>query len=298
MIGELAALAAAIGWAFSSVSYRKALSSASPFQANAIRSISAGVLMLVFCVALGKIGSLVNLPLSVALVAGLSGIISLVVGDTLYMFSLKHLSVSRVVPIGSTYPLFNILIAVILKGEEITAFIIVGALSIVFGIWLISRQEKNALNNSHTKTMTKALIATLSAAAMWAVSMTLMNDAVTNLETSTLDDAFAINIIRVLATSILLLAMSPFADRQFKFLKTPKKVWLILVLSGLVSLGLAWFLLAFSFLYIKESVAVPISSTTPLFSTIAGIVLLKEPITKQIAFGSIIIVLGTFLLFA
>jgi len=71
-----------------------------------------------------------------------------------------------------------------------------------------------------------------------------------------------------------------------------------LVLSGLVSLGLAWFLLAFSFLYIKESVAVPISSTTPLFSTIAGIILLKEPITKQIAFGSIIIVLGTFLLFA
>jgi len=298
MIGELAALAAAIGWAFSSVSYRKALSNTSPFQANAIRSISAGVLMLVFCVALGKIGSLVNLPLSVALVAGLSGIISLVVGDTLYMFSLKHLSVSRVVPIGSTYPLFNILIAVILKGEEITAFIIVGALSIVFGIWLISRQEKNALNNSHTKTMTKALIATLSAAAMWAVSMTLMNDAVTNLETSTLDDAFAINIIRVLATSILLLAVSPFADRRLKFLKTPKKVWLVLVLSGLVSLGLAWFLLAFSFLYIKESVAVPISSTTPLFSTIAGIVLLKEPITKQIAFGSIIIVLGTFLLFA
>jgi len=298
MIGELAALAAAIGWAFSSVSYRKALSNTSPFQANAIRSISAGVLMLVFCVALGKIGSLVNLPLSVALVAGLSGIISLVVGDTLYMFSLKHLSVSRVVPIGSTYPLFNILIAVILKGEEITAFIIVGALSIVFGIWLISRQEKNALNNSHTKTMTKALIATLSAAAMWAVSMTLMNDAVTNLETSTLDDAFAINIIRVLATSILLLAVSPFADRRLKFLKTPKKVWLVLVLSGLVSLGLAWFLLAFSFLYIKESVAVPISSTTPLFSTIAGIILLKEPITKQIAFGSIIIVLGTFLLFA
>lgn len=298
MIGELAALAAAIGWAFSSVSYRKALSNTSPFQANAIRSISAGVLMLVFCVALGKIGSLVNLPLSVALVAGLSGIISLVVGDTLYMFSLKHLSVSRVVPIGSTYPLFNILIAVILKGEEITAFIIVGALSIVFGIWLISRQEKNALNNSHTKTMTKALIATLFAAAMWAVSMTLMNDAVTNLETSTLDDAFAINIIRVLATSILLLAVSPFADRRLKFLKTPKKVWLVLVLSGLVSLGLAWFLLAFSFLYIKESVAVPISSTTPLFSTIAGIVLLKEPITRQIAFGSIIIVLGTFLLFA
>jgi DME family drug/metabolite transporter len=298
MIGELAALAAAIGWAFSSVAYRKALSNASPFQANAIRSISAGALLFVIGAVFGKTGNLVDLPLSVALAAGLSGIISLVLADTLYMFSLKHLGVSRAVPIASTYPLFNILIAVTLKGEEITPFIIIGAVSIISGIWLISRQENNAVTNSHTKTMTKGLIASLSAAVMWAAGMTLMNDAVTNVETSTLDDAFAINLIRVLAASILLLATSPFADRQFKLLKAPKKIWLILAVSGLVSLGLAWFLLAFSFLHIKGSVAVPISSTTPLFSTIAGIVFLKEPITKQITLGSIIIVLGTFLLFA
>lgn len=98
MIGELAALAAAIGWAFSSVSYRKALSKASLFQANAIRSISAGALLFVICTVLGKTGNLVDLPLSVALAAGLSGVISLVLADTLYMCSLKHLGVSIAVP--------------------------------------------------------------------------------------------------------------------------------------------------------------------------------------------------------
>jgi drug/metabolite transporter (DMT)-like permease len=68
-------------------------------------------------------------------------------------------------------------------------------------------------------------------------------------------------------------------------------------LGGLVALGLGWFLLTYSFLYIPEAQAVPISSTTPLFAVVSGMIFLKERITVRNVAGTIIIVLGIFLLF-
>jgi drug/metabolite transporter (DMT)-like permease len=55
--------------------------------------------------------------------------------------------------------------------------------------------------------------------------------------------------------------------------------------------------LAYSFTEIPETQAVPLSSTTPLFSTLAGTVLLHEKVTVRNALGSVIIVAGIFLIF-
>ncbi|MBX5327828.1 EamA family transporter [Candidatus Bathyarchaeota archaeon A05DMB-5] len=41
----------------------------------------------------------------------------------------------------------------------------------------------------------------------------------------------------------------------------------------------------------------PISSTTPLFSTLTGIIFLREKVTLANAIGSVLIVAGIFLLF-
>jgi transporter family protein len=71
----------------------------------------------------------------------------------------------------------------------------------------------------------------------------------------------------------------------------------MLLVGGIIAVGLGWFLLTLSFSYIPESQAVPISSTTPLFSTLSGIVFLREKVTAKVAIGSIIIVFGTFLIF-
>jgi transporter family protein len=76
-----------------------------------------------------------------------------------------------------------------------------------------------------------------------------------------------------------------------------KRPLVAFILGGIVALAIGWFLLTMSFLYIPESEAVPISSITPLFATMVGIIFLREPVTAKIVLGSVIIVAGIFLIF-
>ena len=52
----------------------------------------------------------------------------------------------------------------------------------------------------------------------------------------------------------------------------------------------------FSFMNIVESQAMPISSTTPLFSALAGFMLFKERLTPNSVIGAAIIVVGVVLI--
>jgi drug/metabolite transporter (DMT)-like permease len=127
--------------------------------------------------------------------------------------------------------------------------------------------------------------------------MTLLSLAVTSPGIIGLNGVLAIMSLRVLAAWIVMLALSPVLDRGFGFLKMSWQTWLLMALGGVIGIGVGNFLLSYSFLYTQEARAVPISSTTPFFSVIAGIVLLHEPVTTWIVLGSLAIVLGTFLLF-
>lgn len=53
----------------------------------------------------------------------------------------------------------------------------------------------------------------------------------------------------------------------------------------------------YSFTYISESQATPISSTTPLFATVSGMIFLHERITAKNVAGSVMVVVGIFLFF-
>lgn len=107
----------------------------------------------------------------------------------------------------------------------------------------------------------------------------------------------AVNTIRVVAVAVFLLASAPVTDREFSFLKMQRKTLAALVFGGIAALASGWFFLTYSFLYTSESQAVPISSTTPLFATVSGIVFLHERVTARNVAGSILVVFGIFLIF-
>ena len=142
MIGELAALGAALSWTVSAMLYRKALSETKPLSANVVRLTCTAAALLVFLAVIGKLGVLMSLSADVAVLAGISGVIGLGVGDTLYMMSLKSIGVARAVPITCTYPLFSLVWAARFKGELVTLPVGLGAIAIVLGIWLLSQENK------------------------------------------------------------------------------------------------------------------------------------------------------------
>jgi len=296
MIGELAALGAAICWTVSAVFYKEALLRAKPISINIVRCACTSMVLVACFVVIGKLGILMDLSLYAVVVACVSGVIGLGFGDTLYLAALKLIGVARAVPITCIYPLFNLLLAVFLEGETVSLQVVFGTVAIVFGIWLIS-QEGKATSALRKRVLVKGVAYALVTAVLWAVSIDMINTAVTLPEKLSLDHALAVNTVRVLAVAAFLLASAPVIDREFGFLKMQRRTLAALVSGGLVALALGWFFLTFSFLHIPQSQAVPISSTTPLFATMSAIIFLHEKVTAKNVAGSVVIVMGIFLIF-
>jgi len=149
MIGELAALGAALCWTFSAVFCKRALTSTKPIPANTVRCLGTSLILVAVLALAGRIEVLAELPEYAVFLACASGVVGLGLGDTLYMLSLKSLGVSRAVPITCIYPLFNLVWAYLLAGEAITVQVAAGAAVIVAGVWLLSMEEteKNSRNN-------------------------------------------------------------------------------------------------------------------------------------------------------
>ncbi|MEM3596678.1 MAG: DMT family transporter [Candidatus Bathyarchaeia archaeon] len=295
MFGELAALGAALSWTVSAVMYKEALEKTKPISANIVRLASTSAILIAFTFAVGKFWVLMDLPLEAIVMACISGIIGLGFGDTLYMKSLKLVGVARAVPITCTYPLFNLLWATFFENESITLTIVLGAFAIVFGIWLLSQKGKEGVKVSEKRTLIIGVASALLTAIFWSISIAMINMAVR--ENPELEHALAINIIRTTAIAASLLILAPIIDREHGFIKMQKKTFAALIFGGLVALGLGWFFLTYSFTQTTESQAVPISSTTPLFSTLSAIIFLHEKVTILDVAGSIIIVTGIFLIF-
>jgi len=295
MIGELAALGAALSWTVSAMLYRKALSETKPLSANVVRLTCTSAALVVFLAVIGKFDVLMSLSADVAVLAGISGIIGLGVGDTLYMMSLKSIGVARAVPITCTYPLFSLIWAACFKGELVTLPVGLGAIAIVLGIWLLSQENKTNNAGILKRDLYKGVAFALATAIAWSISITMISMAVR--ETADLDHALAINAVRIAIIAIVFFASSPLISRGLGFGKIDRKAIVTLLVGGIVALGLGWFFLTYSFIETLESRAVPISSTTPLFSTLVGLALLREKMTARNVLGSVVIVGGIFLIF-
>lgn len=295
MIGELAALGAALSWMVSAILYRKALQQTTPVAANILRLSCTSAVLALFLVGIGKFQVLTSMPTSILVLAGVSGVVGLGLGDTLYMVSLKQIGVARAVPLTCTYPLFSLLWAVSLQGAPITLPVVAATVIIVLGVWLVTYENPADKSGIERKVLVRGIVAALATAVLWSMSITLMNVAV--LEASDLDHALVINTVRTIAVAVFMLALSPLLDRKLVFLKTRLRTVATLMTGGIVALGLGWFFLAYSFTVTVESRAVPISSTTPLFSALVGLVLLHEKVNWKNVLGSVTIVLGIVLIF-
>ncbi len=298
MLGEFAALGAAISWAVAPILYRKALANASPVSANIVRCVTNAAVLVVILAGLGLTGTLTSLPVQVVAVVVVSGIIGLGVGDTLYMVGLKSVGVARAVPLAATYPLFSLLWATLLLGEPVTAAAVAGTVVILLGIWLLSRERGDSTIHFRGSAVAWGVAASLLTAVVWSVSITLMDFAVTMPGVvSGLEANYAVVTVRIAGMALLMLALAPLLDRKHGFLKLSWRTVALLCVGGLVANGLGWLLMNYSFLNIAVSQAVPISSTTPLFSTLAGFLFFREKLTRDNTLGAVLVVAGVVLIF-
>jgi DME family drug/metabolite transporter len=298
MLGEFAALGAAISWAVAPILYRKALLSASPVSANIVRCATNAAVLVVVLLALGLTGALANLPVQVVAVVVMSGMVGLGVGDTLYMVGLKSIGVARAVPLAATYPLFSLLWATLLLGEPVTFAAVMGTVVILLGIWFLSREKVDSAVHVHGRLELTGVAVSLLTAVVWSVSIALMDFAVTMPGVvNGLGANYAVVTVRIAGMALVMLALAPLLDRKRGFLKLGWRAVVLLCVGGLVANGLGWVLMNYSFLNIAVAQAVPISSTTPLFSTLAGFAFFREKLTRDNTLGALLVVAGVVLIF-
>jgi drug/metabolite transporter (DMT)-like permease len=136
----------------------------------------------------------------------------------------------------------------------------------------------------------------LATAVIWSVSLTLMNIVVSG-GIRSFDANYAIVTVRIASIALFFAVIAPFIDRGHGFLKISRKGVLLLCIGGLVANGLGWLLMNYSFLNLPQTLAIPISSTSPLFATMAGYLFLHEKATVWSVLGAVAIVLGIVLIF-
>ncbi|MGB9914664.1 MAG: EamA family transporter [Candidatus Bathyarchaeales archaeon] len=144
----MCAIMAALCWALGAALYKKAIQDMNPLRFNFVRSISAALYAFLILFLLGKTDSFFNLELNTIVVMGVSSILVLVAGDTLYFIGLRTIGVTKTVPISYSYSILVVLLSVAFLGETVTLPLVLGTIAIILGIWLVANKALDQTQKS------------------------------------------------------------------------------------------------------------------------------------------------------
>ncbi len=281
MLGELLTILSAMIWALSSVFYKAGLKTMKPTTVNTIRPIVALFFLVGVIIITGDFKDISNLTTRDIIYIFLSTISGVVIGDLLYMFSLRTVGIARAYPISNTYPLFTILMARLFLGEIITFKLISGAILIIIAIFLISEKDFEL-------DIKKGVIFALGASFFWGTSMIIMKLAMSTVNPI----VFSTIRMGIFALFLLLYTMR---YEKIEFTKVNRS-WIIVAIGGILDLGVGIPLFLEALKYIDASRAAPLNGTAPIFAIIFTILFTKEKVTSRIIFGVILSFLGVLII--
>ena len=125
-------------WGITPIVEKIALKTADPVIGVTIRSIIVTVTLMIVLLLTNRTKELMTLSFKEIILFGISGLLSGLLAMWLYFKALKMGATSQVIPLGSTYPLFTMILSVIILRENLTIPNIIGTIFIVIGIWFIT----------------------------------------------------------------------------------------------------------------------------------------------------------------
>ncbi len=288
MLGEMLTLAAALCWATGANLYKVGLRSMDPIKLNFIRSCAAAIFLLIFMFVLdkNKYFLLLYTPSAVYLIA--ASFVGWAFGDTLYLVSLKHVGVSRAVPLTYSYPLFLVPMSMLVLQEPFTMNIAAGTALMVLAVWLLSERKRLQPEGSAKL----GFIAGILTAICWASGVTLLK-----LIMETFDPIFTAFFKILVVLPFLATYLKIFGHWNPSSAVPPKRSELVaVILGGLISVGLGDMIYFVGLSLTQANTAVPIGSSTPIFSVMLATIFLKERLTKRSIISSILVAAGATLL--
>ncbi len=263
------ALVASLIWAFSPIYYRAFMKKLDFLQLNLLRtSLSAALLA----------GPALILGLGAGFgYALLSGLVTLALGDSLFLLSIGEMGASTATPVVYTYVLFVQLTATAV-GETVPAANLVAALMVLAGVFLISR--------GGGKPRARGIALGLGAAVVWTVGQDLIRVA-----TNAGGDVVGIAFGRVLAASVALAAAAVATGRIRSWPRgfTGREYGFLALVAG-SDLALGSLLYVYSISLVGVAVTVILTSLSPLLTQVFSKALGKESPSAMDYAGGVLIV--------
>lgn len=259
-------------------------------QFNLIRSTSVAIYAFLILFLLGKWSSFFNLDFNTIAIMGISSILVLVAGDTLYFIGLRTIGVTKTVPITYSYSILVVLLSAIFLGEAITLPLILGTIAIILGVWLVANKALDQTQKSGSSLI--GVLASLGTILCWGFGIVLFKIILNN------NDPYILTAGRMLflLPTLAILSIIPYGK------KSPRKEWTktqlsLALLSGLIALGIGDTLLYLGLDSTNINIVAPLTSITPIFSTIIAILFLGEKVSKKTIIATLLVTAGTTLLF-
>lgn len=135
MLAILLAIAAASSWGLSAVLVRRGLRDLST-SAGTLLSLASGLIFTALLVALFQFDALLAVSWRAVVLFGLIGILNFPMGRFFNYLAIGRLGVGRSTPLLASSPLFAVLIAVMVTGEQLTLATVVGIALILGGVFV------------------------------------------------------------------------------------------------------------------------------------------------------------------
>lgn len=270
-MNPIPALSAAIIWAISPIYYRDYLFAHDVSKINFYRLLYASAVLFLPFIVFGFNSAIIY--------GALSGLLTLAIGDTLYLLSIRDVGASIAAPVAYTYVLL-IQFAAIFLGEVITINQIIGSILIIIGIYMLSNHRGSARK--------KGIMIALLAALVWTIGQS-------SIKLATLGNInpFSIAFART-STAALILGVYMLINKNKKQINNEtlsKRKHLTLAIISISDLGLGSALYIYSIGTIGLAITIILTSISPLITQIASKLLGKEtPSIRDIIAGSIIVI--------
>ena len=140
VIGIAFGLMAASCWGLSAVLIRLGLQDIRPTTGTWLSLLPGGIMVMCLAVAF-NLSDIYELAAIAFLWFALGGLFNFAMGRYLNAVSIQSVGVARATPLFSTAPLFSTLLAIVFLGETLTPWLLLGTVTIVSGIILITSEQ-------------------------------------------------------------------------------------------------------------------------------------------------------------
>lgn len=290
MVGEALALFSALLWATVGVVMASLARRIPAFTIAAARLTFGALFLLPLVVAIYLGGGVGPLPGAGVALLVLSGVLSLGIGDTLYVTSLPLIGVSRAHPISiCLFPLFTFVLAVAWLGETLSPLTLWGSSLIIGGVVLVVLSGRAKNNPGAKEGIGRGVGLVVVAAGLWAVGFALLK-----LGAEGINPAVA-GFIRLSGASLFLLMVLRVRQKPLGAKGWGRPVWAGMAWTGLGASLSAGVLIVMAVNYVGIARVSVLTSTSPLFALPLAVFFLGERVGWRTAVGTALAIGGTWL---